>query len=538
MKTDMRTQANLKKTVIPYSETGFFSRLILDYLSENERIAPFYDVFPRLDNFEKAIQQKGATYKNRSALVSALEAQYKGAKLRSTGLEMLKSDNTFTVTTGHQVCLFTGPLYFFYKIVTAINTCRELKSRYPDKDFVPVFWMATEDHDFEEANHFFLPSGKIEWESGQGGAVGRMHTEGMRQVLDEFEAQIGLGYASGRLLDLFKKAYVNHKTIADATRYLVDGLFGSHGVVVVDGDDKSLKILAQDAFAKELTEQTANQAMEETNRELKKNGYPLQVKQHAVNLFYLDREFRERIEIKDPDTFAIARSSRTFSRMEMLKELEEHPEKFSPNVVLRPVYQEIILPNLAYVGGGGELAYWFQLKGVFQAFDVPFPMLMLRNSVMMVNSDIASDMHRLGIGVKSVFRPADELENELVKAASTAKLDLDAERDQLGDLFQHLEKRLYGIHPDLEKPVRSGHARADRIMHNLEKKVMRAERRKQNVLVSRLERIYDALIPRGGLQERNMNFTPYYLAYGEAFIEKLIESLDPFDFKFTVLTEE
>src|SRR5690606_18423196 len=214
------------KESIPYSETGFFGKMPLDYLSGNENLRSFYGRLPAIESFEGQMEEKSKNYRNRHPLISALTNQYAAAKLTTPAIELLKSDNAFTITTGHQVCLFTGPLYFFYKIISAINTCKLLKKRHPENDFVPIFWMATEDHDFEEANHFFLPSGKIEWESGQGGAVGRMKTEGMDEIAEELTNKIGIGYTSAELTALCKKAYVKPSTIADATSCLLSRVVG------------------------------------------------------------------------------------------------------------------------------------------------------------------------------------------------------------------------------------------------------------------------------------------------------------------------
>jgi len=535
MKTDeIRTKQFIKRT-IPYGDTGLFGKFPIDYLSGNEKLRPFYNRLPAIDSFEDQIVEKAKSYSHRNVLVAALTAQYSAAKLKTPALDLLKSDNSFTITTGHQVCLFTGPLYFFYKIISAINTCTQLKDRYSTYDFIPVFWMATEDHDFEEANHFFLPSGKIEWESGQGGALGRMSTVAMDEVARELKDKIGIGYSSGQLIDLFTTAYIKHKNIGDATRYLVHKLFGDYGVLVVDGDDPKLKALAIPAFEKELTEHPAQKAMVQTNKALTDAGYNLQVSPHQINLFYLDDELRERIEKSDDGEYRVARTNKTFTKSEILADLRTHPEKYSPNVILRPLYQEIILPNLAYFGGGGELAYWFQLKDVFEAFDVPFPVLMLRNSVMIVPEQTKKNMDWLGIDIMAVFRDAQELEDELVLAQTADTLELESERERLESLFLDIENRLRKIEPHLEQSVRSAYVRAERVLQSLEKKMMRAERRKQDVLVNRLHQVRESLVPRNGLQERNMNFVPLYLEYGNGFVNGLIGVLDPFEFEFTVL---
>ncbi len=344
---------------IPYAETGCFSRVVMDFLNDDAKLRPFYGRRAEPESFAGQMEEKEAHYAHRDTLVRALRRQYETAGLKQPTIDALADANTYTITTGHQVCLFGGPLYFFYKIITAVNTCRRLSEMYPDKSFVPVFWMATEDHDFAEANHFYVPTGRVEWESGQGGAVGRMKTVGMDDVEADMRELLGTGYRSEELIALFHKAYAEHDTIADATRYFVHSLFGHLGVIAIDGDDRELKAAAAPMFRRELLEGLAGKAMRNTNEALSEH-YPLQVHPRDINLFYLGDQLRERIVAEGDDHFAVLNTRLRFTREELLAELDAHPERFSPNVALRPVYQEAILPNLAYIGGGGELAYWFQ----------------------------------------------------------------------------------------------------------------------------------------------------------------------------------
>jgi len=520
---------------IPYSDAGFLSPLILDYLAEGERLKPFYHRFPLPENFGAQIEEKKENYRHRGSLHAALKKQYAAARIKCPSIDFLASEDCFTVTTGHQVCLFTGPVYFFYKIISAIKSCRVLEQKYPAARFVPLFWMATEDHDFEEANHFRLRGEKFDWESGRGGAVGRMPTEGLDEVAEALRENLGTGWNAAELVQLFEKSYLNHDNIADATRYLVHSLFGEYGVVCIDGDDPELKALAYDSFRKELYESTARTAVENVNIELSEH-YTTQAHAREINLFYLDDQLRERI-VRNPKTgFEVVNTDLCFSAEEMDTLLKEHPERFSPNVILRPLYQELILPNLAYIGGGGELAYWFQLKGVFEAFGVTFPMLMLRNSVVMLEAETRAMMDDLGLSESDIFNPAADIEESLLKRESADALQLDDARDQLEKVFTDVQHRLSKIDVTLEKSVGSGHARVERIVDNLEKKMLRAERRKQEVLLNRLYKWREMIFPQGSLQERNLNMAVFYMPYGKSFISELIDKLDPFDFSCSLVS--
>lgn len=535
MSASASSALSLEKRTIPYSATGYFGKAILDYLSNDEKLNSFFGRKPDIDAFKDQIRDKASSFQHRDALISVVARHYSKAKLKSASIEILKQPNAFTITTGHQVCFFTGPLYCFYKIVTVINTCKILKKEYPEYEFVPVFWMATEDHDFEEANHFFLNEGKVDWESGQGGAVGRMNLVGMEGALAKMKEMLGLGYRSGELEQLFESTYIKHDNVADATRYLIHHFFGDLGVICIDGDDPSLKKLMVEKFKEELFEGKSFKAVQEINQQLAKD-YSLQVTPREVNLFYLDDELRERIILSDDDRYEVLNTKLSFSRDEILEELENHPERFSPNVILRPLYQEVILPNLAYIGGGGELNYWFQLKGVFESFNVPIPILMLRNSVLVIDQKSSKLMDKLGLTNEELFHnSAFELEQELVREASDEALNLKDAHEKLELLFNEMEHKLKRVNDQLGKSVRSGYARSERIVKNLEKKMLRAEKRKHEVLIHRLQLIQDRLFPREGLQERNLNFAVLYQELGADLVPILIDHLDPFTKEFTVL---
>ncbi|MEQ3690647.1 MAG: bacillithiol biosynthesis BshC, partial [Flavobacterium sp.] len=168
---------------VTYQKSGCFSNLIVDYLNQKEKLQPLYNRFPTLENFKLQIAEKNKSFSldKREILVSTLEEQYKNIKASDKtifNIGLLRKEKTFTVTTGHQLNLFTGPLYFLYKIVSVINLTKELKEKYPECDFVPIYWMATEDHDFEEINYFNFNNKKIKWNKESKGPVGRLSTDG------------------------------------------------------------------------------------------------------------------------------------------------------------------------------------------------------------------------------------------------------------------------------------------------------------------------------------------------------------------------
>ncbi|MDO4881504.1 MAG: bacillithiol biosynthesis cysteine-adding enzyme BshC, partial [Capnocytophaga sp.] len=376
---------------ISFKETGYFSSFITDYLSEKKELKSLYNRFPSIENFKNQIEEKNNNYPeyNRKILVKSLYKQYENIELYEKvkkNIELLEKNNTFTITTGHQLSLFTGPLYFIYKIISVIKSCQILKAQYPENEFIPVYWMATEDHDFQEINHFYIHQKKVVWDNDQTGAVGDFQTETLSQVSEALRVELGIGEEAKKILALFKNTYLNYPNLTSATRYLVNELFKEYGLVIIDGNDTDLKRLFIPYFKKDLLENVAYNQVNTTISVIKgiNHNYPAQVNPREINIFYLKNGIRERI-VKSEKGFEIHNTDIHFTEKELLDSLEQNPENFSPNVILRPMYQEVILPNLCYVGGGGELAYWLELKDFFASQNITFPMLMLRNSVLIIS---------------------------------------------------------------------------------------------------------------------------------------------------------
>ncbi len=521
---------------LSYQSTGKFNQLIIDYLAQEENLRPFYHRFPTLDAFADQIKEKKSSFAHRDVLVQALRSQHSGIESGSGLIDRLENENCFTVTTGHQLCLFTGPLYFIFKIVTTINLAAQLREEYPDQDFVPVFWMASEDHDFDEVNHLYLNHQKVFWESGQGGAVGRMKLTAIDEALDSMAESLGESEHATTIMTLLRKIFSSEeKTLAEATRNLVYALFDADQILVIDGDDKALKQLFAPTVKRELTDQFSDRAVAATNEKLGEH-YKLQVSQREINLFYLDDQLRERIVYSD-GKYAVLHTNLEFTPDEIIREVENHPEKFSPNVILRPLYQETILPNLCYIGGGGELAYWFQLKEMFGEAKITFPVLLLRNSAMWISRNETRKMEKLNLSVMDLFQDREQLVKTIVHEKSEQELSLDPEKRKLNDMFREISERILKIDPTLEKMVLADGARTSKTLHRIEKRMMRAEKERHSLTISQISNIFDRLFPAGGLQERHSNYFDFYLRYGRYFMNTLFENLDPLRPEFTVFEE-
>jgi len=528
----------MKVTHIPFQKTGFFSQTMLDYLAKKEKINAFYNNYPDIDGFGKQIAEKkqSFTLATRTVLAKALQNQYTGFEVSeqtNNHINLLQQENTFTVTTGHQLNLFTGPLYFLYKIIATINLSEELKVKFPQENFVPVYWMATEDHDFEEINYFNFDGKKVQWNREDGGAVGRFSTDGLVTVFEVFSKHLGNSKNAKHLQQLFADAYLKHKNLAAATRYIANELFGKYGLVIVDGDDKELKELFVPYVKEEFTKQTSFKEVSKTITALEKD-YKIQVNPREINLFYLGENYRERIVLED-GIYKVNNTEITFSKEEIFAELDKNPTAFSPNVILRPLYQEVILPNLCYIGGGGEQAYWLELKDFFKAVNVPFPILLLRNSVQVISEKQQQKLDKLNISLEEIFLKQHDLLSKKVTENSDIKVDFSEKIAFLQQQFTDLKAVALKTDVSFIGAVNAQEKKQVKGLKNLEKRLLRAEKRRQQDLVERITFLQNELLPNQSLEERQRNFSEYYLAYGNSFIETLKKSLKPLQLEFTVL---
>ncbi len=513
---------------VSLADTHAFSRFFLDYIEPKESLKPYYNRYPSPENFAGQIEEKSESYRSphRAVLVDVLQEQYNSITASShvtNNILLLKNEKTFTVTTGHQLNIFTGPLYFIYKIITVINACKQLKTQYPEYDFVPVFWMASEDHDYEEIKYFRLYGKKYVWETSQSGAVGRFNTKGLDTLAGEVPGDV----------KIFEDAYSKSSTLSHAVRYYINELFGDQGLVVLDGDAHALKMLFRSAMLKDIFEQPNKGIVDATNSGLEELGYKVQVFCREINFFFLDSGVRNRIE-KHGDEFRVVDTNVSFSADGMKKLVEERPEKLSPNVILRPLYQETILPNLAYVGGPAEVIYWLQLNGVFNRAGVSFPILMPRNFGMIMDHEVNRKFSKTGLELKDLFEEKNYLFNHWVLKHAARNLTVGSERAEIGKIFDQLRERASSLDKSLAPFVAAEGQRALNSLEKIERNLIRAEKRLHDDKFRQIEYVKDALFPGEGLQERSENFLTFY-QQDPHFIKKLLDNFDPFDFQFNIL---
>jgi bacillithiol biosynthesis cysteine-adding enzyme BshC len=530
-------------TRLPYRQTGFFTKTVLDYIDQVPAIKPFYSHASSLAGIKQAIEARKNIHTDRGILVQELKKQYAGISASSkvlANIDSLSSPSTFTITTAHQNNLFTGPLYFIYKIIHAIRLSEYLKESLPSFQFVPVFYVGSEDADLAELNHIYLEGRKLGWDTKQTGAVGRMKIDKeITKILNDIEGQLGVQPFGREITGLLKEAYKEGVDLQTATFQFVNALFGEYGLVVLLPDNAALKKQMTKVFEDDLLHQAASTVVEKTVEALHQASYKVQANPREINLFYLENNTRERIERSEKDNnWKVVNTDKQFNEEQLMDLLNRHPERFSPNVILRGLYQETILPNIAFIGGGGELAYWLQLKGLFEHYKVPFPVLVLRNSFMIIEKKWKEKMGRLQFGPEDFFLTKEELLNKLVTRDSRNDVKLNGSLNSVEELYEEFKKQAASIDSTLLRHVEALKFKTVYRLQELEKKMLRAEKRKFTDQQRQIGAVKDHLFPSGGLQERFDNISYWYAKYGKDFIKRIYESSLALEQEFILLTEK
>jgi bacillithiol biosynthesis cysteine-adding enzyme BshC len=545
-------KSKMEASCTSYKDTGFFSPTVIDYLENRPDLKPFYGHRPDMAGFADLLKNKKVVadreilhrvLTKQYAIESASEepnvkhTTYNVQPLVAQNLQLLKLNNTYTITTGHQLNIFAGPLYFLYKIATAIKLAQQLKAAHPDKNFVPVYWMASEDHDFAEINYTNIGGKKVHWWYEASGATGRINPDTMRQALNQYKGVLGMEGHSAELATIVETAYTRFDKLADATRYLVNALFGQYGLVIIDADDHEFKQQFAPIMEQDIIGQNSFKNISATNEQLQKLGVHIQVNPREINFFYLKDQLRERI-VFEQDSYQVLNTETRFTEAELKQEIATYPERFSPNVVMRPLYQECILPNIAYIGGGAEVVYWLELKSNFDFYKVDFPILILRNSALVVRKEQAAKIERMDLKVAALFNDTDALQTEWIKDHSDHDLSLKEEWRELTSVFEKIKLRSHKIDPTLAPSAAAVQARLKHAIDSLEKKLIRAEKRNYEVRLEQLSAVKAELFPKDSLQERTENFGLMYVKWGQSFIDELVRHFEPLAFEFTILTEE
>lgn len=528
----------MTKQTIDRRETSFFSEFANQINDNQEALGKYIQNPISIESFKHQIElkkkhfsksQREITY---NVLKNQLEKYSQYTKLQEN-VGLIKEDNTFTVTAGHQLNLYGGPLFTAYKIMDVVRLAEQLSAEYSEYNFVPVFWLATEDHDFAEINHIHLFHDTLAWESEQEGPVGRFSLDGFDKFKEELLAKFNNNPDYAKYLDSF----YNEGTLTEASIEFLLDLFGDYGLVILDADNPKLKASFAPLMHREIETEFSEPKILETIKSLEEDGFHGQATPRPINLFYIKDQYRERIIPIENNQVEIG--GKSYSKEEVLKELAEHPQRFSPNVVMRPLYQETILPNLCYLGGGGEMAYWLELKTAFEETDVPFPLIKVRNSVQWFDKNTLNRLEQLGLEIKDVFKSIHEVKKEYVFENAEEELDFTDLEATFEQFTAEIEKAIINVDKGLEGYGKSEITRVQRQLDTIKTKLVRHQKRKFDESMARIDGVYERLFPNSGLQERYENVIPYIDKFGkEEFVKMIYELTDPFETDLILAIED
>jgi bacillithiol biosynthesis cysteine-adding enzyme BshC len=501
----------LKVEEIGIRESNQFPEIVCDYLEGNPFLSDFYAHPPVIDSYADAIKIKSNfSAEKRKILTEELLKTYDqyGVELEDTSavkqnITRLNNSNTFTITTGHQLCLLGGPMYVHFKIQSVLKLAAQLKQSYPDSHFVPVFWMASEDHDFAEVNHVKLFGKAFTWDkNSRQQPVGRLDLDGIEKVFDQMLSMVR-DDEQQRILDACFESYLNSKTLAQATLKYIHNYYKQSGLVIIEPDNKVLKKEFETTIIKDITKRQNFEHLKQTNLRFKPNYKP-QVNGREINFFHISEKGRNLIKHENGE-YVIGDRVKVYSEDEILQEIAEHPERFSPNVVMRPLFQESILPNLAYVGGPGEISYWLQLKSIFEYNQIPLPILHLRESFIIAGKGLAGKLSKLGLMVKDFLQPENQLIEHFINVRNS---DNAAESISGGilQLTQDLIDKVKSIDAGLGSDLIKWKSEQDKYLTHLIKRVNQLRKDSLSSETEKLLKIRQYLLPEGALAERSESF--------------------------------
>ena len=501
---------------IPYTKTEFFNNLIVDFISNKENILNFINEFPNLKNFETIINQKSLEEINRDTLVSRLKKQNKKFKISKetlNNINSLSSKNTFTITTGHQLCLFTGPLYFTYKVIGCINLCQNLKEKYPKYNFVPIFWLASEDHDIDEISSININGKNVKWETEYVGPSGKATTKNFSEYIQSIKNSFGNQVLSEGFKEIFFNPYLENKDLSSATLSMLNKLFGKYGLVCIDANALELKKRLVKIAEKDIKTKKYTDIIKKTSKQLAS-------------------KYHNQVNVSDDNFFAMRDGERVKVTKENFSEIKDISKEISPNVLFRPVYQELILPNIGYIGGPAEIAYWMQLKGIFSEINLTFPILILRNSLFIIDKKIKINLSKLNLSADKFLKNLNDIEKKIIISENNFD-ELNNENQEIEKIFDAIKLRFKDLH--LEESINSEYQKVNKSIKKISKKIVRGLKKRNEILINRVEFIRNRFTPKNSLQERNDSLIQYYAVYGENFMKMLKDNLNPLDNNFLFL---
>ncbi len=534
------------------SALPFFSDLAKDYLTRFSAspLKKFFPLPPSTDGLQSFLSKRRFDEGKRAGIAQLISEQAASLGVESAGvkanLERLRSTKTFAVVTGQQVTLFGGPLYTIYKTATAIALAEQLRAQYPEYDFVPVFWLETEDHDLKEATstavlnktfdltHIsYMPDGfesatiDQAWKKQVGPYP--LDAAPLEAAFSQLTEALQPTEFTAKLIADLRKAYKSGHTFAEAFSCWLYSMFADHGLLVLDANNAQAKALGREIFLKEL--ETSPKLSEKVVLQTVhlEEHYHAQVKPRAINMFFLEDGERFAINEKErkpsePRSYFLKGSKRTFTHEELVAMLHEHPERFSPNVLLRPLYQDTILPTAAYIGGPGEIAYFAQFKSAYEWAELPMPLIFPRVTATVVEDKFQKSLDKNGVTVSELLAGGNLVVEQLLNNLADEKLmrlfeDLDKALDAK---LEELRPTIEAVDKSLDQSLNTLKGKVLTPVRDFGQKVQSADKRRHQTVRDQLGKALTALLPDAELQERALSPIYFLNKYGPHFLTGLM----------------
>ncbi len=520
----------------------YLSHFDYTYVQDPHVFTDFVNFLPSIDAFEEAINARRNLEFDRKRLNNIVSQGYRDASVTISekvrdNIHSLLDENTYTIVTAHQPCVLGGPFYFVLKIASVIALTRRLNIHYQGKfNFVPTFVIGGEDHDFDEISSLNIFGKKLQWAASTvGGPVGEMKLDGIADLLEELGEVLGQRNYAVDILKLFRSAYDDTNNLSDFTLHWVNTLFREYGLVIVNLSGREAKECIVEVMIDEVRNQTSQFLVKQTQSHLEERGFKNQAFAREINLYRLSSQNRQRLVLLTDGKIGIDSTEEIYTEEDIISQIRATPEKFSPNVILRPILQEAVLPNLAYIGGGGELAYWMERKSQFSHYKINFPILLRRDSLSWIDENSIKKTHKLGISPLDLLKNKDLLIKEYLEKNSAVPLSAEEEKMKIAEALNDLCNKAESIDPTLGKALIAESVRINKQIEQLESRLLRAEKQKNETSLNQLQNLREKLLPDGNLQERYESFIPLYMATQGEIIDFLVNTLDPLSFKLNIL---
>ncbi len=527
---------------IKFSDLPGQPNLFLDFLYEFEKVERFFDPDTKnTDNLNNKFTNLLDNYSvDRVIIQDIIADQYATLNSSSTtksNIKLLGEPNTITVTTGQQVGIFTGPLYTIYKAITTIKLAEYLKLKYDDFNFVPIFWLAGDDHDFEEVRFINILDNnnnlkRVVYNDGKEddvnrGSVGKLEfKQSIDDVINEIKNSLRPTEFTDEIIELLQKFYNPEETFSSSFKKMMMNFFDEYGLIVFDPTDIRVKEVLKPIFLKEIAEyEKHTDSLVSLSAELE-DLYHAQVKVKPVNLFINYEGGRYLIEPGENE-FRLKGKRKRFTKEELLEEIDNYPENFSPNVLLRPVCQDYIFPNAFYVGGPGEISYFAQLKPLYDFYTLPYPIVYPRSSATLLENNSKRILNKIGLDITEIFINSKNISNRVIEKLDDNNINtlFDNTLEQFTEIYQNLEEHISAIDKTLIDAINKNKQRTFQNLQNLKDKVAKAQSRRYEDSLRQIERVRNLLYPNDNFQERELNIVYYLNKYGKDFIKQLYSRL-------------